>query len=43
MALYKDKKLIFNLKLIPNYFSIEKINAYFKNSKNIGSELFNEV
>jgi hypothetical protein len=30
MALYKDKKLIFNLKLIPNYFSIEKINAFLR-------------
>jgi hypothetical protein len=29
MALHKDKKLIFNLELIPNYFSIEK-NAFLR-------------
>ncbi len=30
MALYKDKKLIFNLEIIPNYFLIEKINVFLR-------------
>ena len=30
MALLKDKKLIFNLELIANYFSIEKINTFLR-------------
>jgi hypothetical protein len=30
MALYKDTKLTFNLELMGNYFSTEKINAFLR-------------